>query len=103
MAIVAHVCASIGWTWDYCLWQLDIPRLQALNTQWRRFPPPAVQLARIAMFLGLSATKPEAATESAISQDGVDAALDMFPTGPMPVVMSPDEYLRRKAARDLNG
>lgn len=92
--MIAHVCTSTGWTWDYCLWQLDIPRLGALSAQWRRLPPPTLQLARIALALGLSPADP---VPVAPPPEDMAAALEMFPTAPLPEVMKPEEYLRRKA------
>lgn len=37
--MLAHVCASLGWSWDVAREQLDIPRLKALNAYWDRNPP----------------------------------------------------------------
>src|ERR1035437_579181 len=51
--IMAYTASATGWTWDYIEWNLDIPRLVALNAHWQRLPPPALQLARIASFLGI--------------------------------------------------
>jgi hypothetical protein len=36
---VAHVCASTGWTWDYVLEHVDIPRLETLHKYWADHPP----------------------------------------------------------------
>lgn len=36
---------STGWTWDYVLQEVDIPRLEALNAYWKEMPPPHIMLA----------------------------------------------------------
>ncbi|EOF9914138.1 hypothetical protein ACGLR3_002096, partial [Neisseria gonorrhoeae] len=38
-AVIAHVCASTGWTWDYVADNLDLPRIKHLNEYWREHPP----------------------------------------------------------------
>jgi hypothetical protein len=82
------------------LWQVDIPRLTALNAQWRRLPPPAIQLARIAAFLGFKPADPPPAAPAGAAQepssDDMQALLAMMPTTTLPPVMSSEEYLRRK-------
>jgi hypothetical protein len=97
---MAHVCANTGWTWDYVEWQLDVPRLAALSAQWRQLPPPALQLARIARFLGLEvsvAASSPAAESPERPQDETDL-IDLFGTGPPLKVMSPEEYLAKRYA-----
>lgn len=42
---MAHVCACTGWTWDYVLDNIDLPRLDALRKQWKEIPPICVMLA----------------------------------------------------------
>ena len=37
--LVAHVCACTGWTWDYVLENVDIPRLESLKQYWQDHPP----------------------------------------------------------------
>lgn len=48
-SVVAQVCQNTGWTWDYVLATLTVPRLKALNQQWKQIPPLAVT---VAAFLG---------------------------------------------------
>ena len=38
-ALIAHVVANTGWTWDQALDQLTMPRFLALQAEWRRHPP----------------------------------------------------------------
>lgn len=38
-AIFALVCANLGWLWTEAEAQLDLHRLQALTSEWRRHPP----------------------------------------------------------------
>jgi hypothetical protein len=47
-----------GWTWDHIDERVTLPQVAALGRFWKQVPPPAVQLRRIALFLGL---KPESA------------------------------------------
>lgn len=42
-----------GWTWQHVRHQCDLPTYFALCKTWHDVPPPAVQLRRIAQFLGL--------------------------------------------------
>ena len=43
--MIAHVCASTGWTWDYVAENLDLPRIQCLNEYWREHPPVHILVA----------------------------------------------------------
>jgi hypothetical protein len=37
--LIAHVCQSTGWTWDYVLSEMTLPRLAALARHWKKYPP----------------------------------------------------------------
>lgn len=50
--------SNTGWTWQHVRSECDLPTYFALCDWWSEVPPPAVQLRRIASFLGL---KPDAA------------------------------------------
>lgn len=43
--MIAHVCASTGWTWDYVADNLDLPRIGHLNDYWREHPPVHILVA----------------------------------------------------------
>ena len=43
--IIAHVCSSTGWSWDYVEETLTVPRLLALCACWRNHPPAHLLLA----------------------------------------------------------
>lgn len=45
--------SGTGWTWQHARHHCDLPTYFALCEWWREVPPPAVQLRRIAQFLGL--------------------------------------------------
>ncbi|MFZ3141146.1 hypothetical protein [Polaromonas sp.] len=45
--------SGTGWTWQHVQQHCDLPQYFALCDWWREVPPPAVQLRRIAQFLGL--------------------------------------------------
>ena len=96
---MAYTVGATGWTWDYVEWQLDIPRLLALNAHWSRLPPPSLQLARIAAALGL---KPDAAPATqatpAVREEQGASLMEMFPTAPAQPFLSAEEYLRQKTA-----
>ena len=62
--LVAGICASTGWTWDYVLEHMDFPRLEALREQWRQFPPLNVLVAHY-----LGAAKPAATAADAVAPD----------------------------------
>lgn len=84
---------STGWTWDYCLWNLDIPRLCALNAYWRNSPP--VHLM-VAAYLGI---KPkEGAERSPENAPEAPEHLEIFGSEPVaaPVFMSAKDYLKMK-------
>lgn len=53
--VIAHVCASTGWTWDYVAEHVDLPRLQALNKYWAGHPPVHVM---VAAYLGVKPEEP---------------------------------------------
>lgn len=74
---------------------VDLPRLDALTRQWRKCPPPAVQLSRIAAFLGLKPEQEESAAPKAQSEQAAELT-KLFPVGPMPKILSPQEYLQQK-------
>jgi hypothetical protein len=76
--VIAHVCASTGWTWDYVAENVDLPRLEALNRYWKGHPPVHVM---VAAYFGI---KPEAEASDPESQD-FSALLDMgnFTEGPL--------------------
>ena len=37
---------ATGWTWDYTMAELDMPRLAAMSEYWRSNPPVHVMVAR---------------------------------------------------------
>ncbi|MBS5743739.1 MAG: hypothetical protein KHW43_09625 [Neisseria sp.] len=43
--MIAHVCDSTGWTWDYVADNLDLPRIGHLNDYWREHPPVHILVA----------------------------------------------------------
>lgn len=47
--------SNTGWTWQHVRSDCDLPTYFALCDWWHEVPPPAVQLRRIAQFLGLQA------------------------------------------------
>lgn len=47
--------SGTGWTWQHVQHHCDLPQYFALCDWWREVPPPAIQLRRIAQFLGLKA------------------------------------------------
>lgn len=47
--------SNTGWTWQHVRHECDLPTYFALCDWWHEVPPPAVQLRRIAQFLGLKA------------------------------------------------
>lgn len=45
--------SGTGWTWQHVRLECDLPTYFALCEWWREVPPAAIQLRRIASFLGL--------------------------------------------------
>jgi hypothetical protein len=95
------VCTATGWTWDYVLWNVDIPRLLALNAHWRLLPPASELLVRIGAVLGLkprgaAAAAPAQPSSAADADAEFDAELESMPLQPMPHILKPEEYLARK-------
>ena len=76
---------------------MDLPRVQALQGYWRHSPPPHLQLLRIGYALGLKPEVPAGNHPEQIDTEPMQALTDALPTCAMPQVMSPEEYLRRKA------
>jgi len=83
-----------GWTWDYIEWNIDLPRLTALNKQWKQLPPLPIQMARIANYLGY---KPSIEPKKNDELSGNLAHLvESMPMVSAPKILSPEEYLKRK-------
>ncbi len=61
--------SGTGWAWQHARHHCDLPTYFALCEAWQEVPPPAVQLRRIAQFLGLptDAAPGRAASPSAAS------------------------------------
>lgn len=88
--------SGTGWTWQHVRLQCDLPTYFALCDWWHEVPPPAVQLRRIAHYLGLvpdaNPTTPRMAapaapsTEQDIAQAAALAGMPAFggrPADPM--------------------
>lgn len=84
---------STGWTWDYCLWSLDIPRLIALNTYWKHSPPLHLM---VAAYLGIKPKEESAGGQAAPTQEELSA----FGGTPMPPpkFTTAADYLKQKAS-----
>lgn len=60
--MIAHVCASTGWTWDYVAENIDLPRIGHLSNYWRRHPPVHIL---VASYMGIRPSeKPNEADEA---------------------------------------
>jgi hypothetical protein len=95
--IIAYTVSATSWTWDYTEWNLDIPRLTALNAHWRLLPPVPLQLARIAASLGIKSSEAENSATPEGSDEQAESLVQNFPIAPAQPYMSAEEYLRRKA------
>lgn len=70
-----------------------------MSAQWRRLPPPALQLARVTAYLGFKPMEEGAAAAgltAETSPEGMQAMFALLPSAPLQPVMSPEEYLRKK-------
>ena len=70
----AFVAVATGWTWEYIGQCLTLPRLFAMHSIWRRYPPLIVAAASL---LGV---KPEAAvpqTREDVAKAMADAAVQL--------------------------
>lgn len=45
--------SGTGWTWQHVQHHCDLPQYMALCAWWQDVPPAAIQLRRIAQFLGI--------------------------------------------------
>lgn len=68
--MIAHVCASTGWTWDYVAEHIDLPRLEHLNGYWRQHPPMHILAAAYMGYKGTDAPQE--------TQSGGEEAFDML-------------------------
>ena len=59
--MIAHVCASTGWTWDYVADNLDLPRIRHLNEYWREHPPVHIL---VASYMGIKQSSSVAQSEA---------------------------------------
>jgi hypothetical protein len=82
--ITAHVCASLGWTWDEADEQLDLPRLKSLNAYWEKAPPAHLL---IGAYLGVGGSKDEPGEVRPIPPEQSAGTLldDLLVAGPIPV------------------
>lgn len=78
-----------------------MPRLKALSAYWDSSPPQHIQLARIAAFLGIKTGKNEDAQETPDGQ--ITELMQTFPTGELPKVMTPEEYLAKMESQAQGG
>ncbi|MDO5058585.1 MAG: hypothetical protein Q4D82_01425 [Neisseria sp.] len=70
--MIAHVCASTGWTWDYVCNHIDLPRLQHLNRYWRQHPPLHILAAAYMGFSAPDEAEQAAEQEAALQQMGAE-------------------------------
>ena len=68
--MIAHLCATFGWTWDYVEQNITAPRLLALYGYMEKNPPLHMM---VAAYLGLSAEEKKTGD--------LDELLAMFPDG----------------------
>ena len=73
--MIAHVCASTGWTWDYVAENVDLPRLECLSRYWDRFPPVHVL---VASYMGIK-PKTEAIEEDNSHDPVLEEITKMYP------------------------
>jgi hypothetical protein len=76
--VIAHVCASTGWTWDYVAEHMDLVRLAALTDYWKGHPPTHVM---VAAYFGIGPEKPAAEADKQNFDDLF--ALGTFKEGPL--------------------
>lgn len=76
--------SNTGWTWQHVRHECDLPTYVSLCDWWQEVPPPAIQLRRIAQFIGLQAeSNPTAprmskhASQSPSSQQDIAMAASM--------------------------
>lgn len=84
---------------------VDLPRLEALNRQWRDFPPLQVQMRRLAFYFGLQKETVDAvASPEKTSQEETNLQLaEIFDFGVMPKIMTQEEYLAQREAINRQG
>lgn len=58
-----------GWTWKYIDEHVTLPQVEALSQFWIHTPPPAIQLRRIARFVGLPEPKTEQPKKRTLQED----------------------------------
>jgi hypothetical protein len=74
--LIAHVVANTGWTWDQALDGLTLPRLVALQAEWRAHPP-----AHWLVAAALKYRPPKAEADSAAQQSTIAQLKAAFPAG----------------------
>lgn len=65
-ALYARIAYSTGWTIPHIRDELDLPTLDAMNAQWKAFPPLPVLVAH---YLGAARPEPTEAPASLDEQD----------------------------------
>ncbi len=93
--MVARACACTGWSWDTVVNELDLPRLQALNSYWDSHPPVHIL---VAAYMGI---KPKQSSTTSfnqpISETSLDSLSEHFTFGEAPVYLTMDQYLAKKS------
>jgi hypothetical protein len=74
--VIAHVVANTGWTWDEALDGLTLPRLAALQSEWRVNPP-----ARLLLAAAMKYRPPTPAAASPARQATIAELKQAFPKG----------------------
>jgi hypothetical protein len=74
--VIAHVVANTGWTWDEALDGLTLPRLAALQSEWRANPP-----AHLLLAAAMKYRQPARAAASPACQATIAELKRAFPPG----------------------
>lgn len=69
--IYAHLCASLGWTWDYIDNNMTLSRLEAMNEYWAENPPVHQLVAAYLGYKGSSKDSGKKFLENLFSNNGM--------------------------------
>jgi hypothetical protein len=91
-SVYAYLIAATQWTWEYIDEFLTLPRLNALQKHWRRFPPVHMTAAA---FAGIKPPEDEKPTKPIETAENVfsDAAFDSLVSRYKPDVVRRDVQL----------
>ena len=79
---MAHICASMGWTWDYVAECVDLPMLKGLQKYWEQHPPVHVLVGSYMKALADSGQSRSVEQSEEDTNKAIEMLMSMVPRNP---------------------